>query len=769
MSGVGGKAPEMLGYGGSKCLSKVLLEHLSPGTYPPLSYRKFLESCLNLKMSQSNLAKMPDTLLGKFYLVDNPMEEPCYFSLHDGDDLCRLEWALDLDLVLTRPSKFLTPEIKLYDRRVYGRKANGVRFFQIRGGPKKKEEELFEVWVDYDVRASEFKFINKCSGLFGSERCLERMVWEALSRELEGHVHPPEHCRTLSGLIADFRKVSERLGTGLVLASHQRSKIRGQSPFCRKNQVFNILAATECEKNTPVVCLTSDLKYAYRLNESYAKVLLGENGRKRNESYGHGMRQRITRDDCQREMDEVEEEGIGKSTTSAKNGCDCDCCRDSEDFVRNMARRGPQKLYKVEMSGFDHLKFLGLFDNKTESVLLRASDLSIGSFDTEALTLHLDGDPVNSDLDPTVDAVSRKRLPRVALARQTPVLLSWCDNLRHSLGLPPHVYRIDEEDRDAFVGDFVEDLLLGRDEAFSAKQELLSELFSWLEVFKVAHHRHHGVTPAGDEEGEVEEEERKRRRAVREAYRLSVFGIFESHLEGLARRYVVFGLNAEGYDLPLLTASIVVYLRSTGKSKIFLNREGSKVRSLSFEGISLREAKKLVAPGFSLDSLASMCGLDSEMKKMKFPFDKMTSVSFLDEPTLPEKASDWVNTLDPKRSISQEEVDKIRAEFTAKGHASVGSYLREYLEVDVLLLLKSMTRLCASFYEQLGVHPADSNKWTVGSLAFLATQLYHARNKQVGTFTANNALLYSVCMDSSVRKPQVSRSLPSIFLGTKKT
>jgi hypothetical protein len=193
-----------------------------------------------------------------------------------------------------------------------------------------------------------------------------------------------------------------------------------------------------------------------------------------------------------------------------------------------------------------------------------------------------------------------------------------------------------------------------------------------------------------------------------------------------------------------LTSSIIVYLKNTGRTRIYLSREGSRVKSLGFEGVSLREAKRLLAPGFSLDSLASMCGLDGEMKKMKFPFDAMRSASFLDQPRLPASAKEWVNTLDPTKSISQAEVDEIQAEFDVQGHRSIYDYLSSYLDVDVLLLLKSMVKLCASYYDQLGIHPADVNKWTVGSLSFYATQTFHMRNKHVGSFSANHTLLFSV-------------------------
>jgi hypothetical protein len=588
------------------------------------------------------------------------------------------------------------------------------------------------------------------------------MFAEALGNETaaSAHKHNASVCSDILTVQANFSSVIEELAINIVLACHMGEKARGQPQFYSINQRFGFIAANKFDRSTPVLILTPDRKYVYLLHDKYAESVVAEPPRKRKPKcrVEENWRCRGVKDDAElhheAEDEQDEHRFVPTSVTEASNCCQCNPCKEAPDYSDSMMRIGPQRLYCISLSGFDHLKFLGLFNVETEQILLKAANFSIGAFDTESLTVHLDEDPaVRGELDPTVETVSNKKMPRIAVSRQTPVLLSWTDYFRLCSGEQRFRYRMNDDDPEAFVGQFVEDILTSRDEVVAAKYEMMHSLFSWLAVFRKAHHDHFGV-PEEEEDGEDEDakdevdpaasEEVKRRKKVRIAYKFSIFGLFERHLDELARRYLIFGMNSEAYDMPLLVSSIIVYLKNTGRSKIRLNREGSKVKSLSFEGVTIREAKRLLAPGFSLDSLASMCGLDSEIKKGKFPFDAMRTASFLDEPRLPASAAAWVNTLDPAKSISQEEVDAIQAEFDAKNYNCVGDYLAEYLDKDVLLLLKSMIKLCSSYYEQLGLHPADSNKWTVGSLSFLATQTYQMRHRRVGNFIANNCLLFSV-------------------------
>jgi hypothetical protein len=470
-------------------------------------------------------------------------------------------------------------------------------FLELRGSAK-KTELLYRVHSDYDHRLSEYKFIRRCSQPAAPTRCLVQMMAEALGKEdvSTSHIHRPSVCSDFVSVQTSLSKVTEELGTEIVLVCHQGDKVRGQSPFHKDNQLFGILAANKFNRDTPVLVLTADRKFVYLLHDKYAADVLSQTPRKRNMRFNSiGAHRGSAKYEGELHAEEPSRKKFKPtSVTEVSDGCTCDPCLNEHVFSNRMARRGPQRLYKIRMSSMDHLRFFGLLSASTEAMILRASEFSIGSFDTESITVYLDKDESNSDLFFGVDPVSRQKLPRVAFARQTPVLLSWTDYFRYSQGEPRFCYRLEDEDTETFAGHFVEDILTSRDEAVVAKYEILQSLFSWLEVFKKAHHAHYGVTLEDEEDEEEEEaednnavtdedyggggvcedeedddddneavgsrekeeeernaldpaadEEKKRKRRVRQAYRLSMFGLFEKQLEDLARRYVIFGLNAE--------------------------------------------------------------------------------------------------------------------------------------------------------------------------------------------------------------------------------
>ena len=766
-----GRSETVLGSSTEKSISKVLLEYLSSDSFPPVCYRKYLSSCLSLKQSNTCMASLSDDLLGRFYMSHDPMAEPTYFSFYHGPDLCRLETALGLTIVVTMRKTATCPVRKYYDRRAYRRSWEGGEtiFLELRGKAKNRES-LVIVGEDYDHRGSEYKFIRRCSTPRGEDNCLVRMMAEALDRDevAANHCHEDNYCSELLHVQTSFRRVVKELGTEVVLACHLGEIARGQTQFTAGNQNFGLLAANVTTPGTRVLVITPDRRFVYLLHEKYASrdVLAIRKNRMPHRGTATSSKH-LARTSGKDDVEKMEQEDQWTKkprtipVTNIRNGCQCDPCVGADNFSKRMARKGPQQLYVIRMSSFDHLKFFGLLDKSTEELILLASDYSLAAFDSESLTEYLaEDETINED---ATETVSGQSLPRVAVARQLPVLISHTSQFRHVSGLPIFRYRVDEENPDSFVGGFVEDLLTSKEEAMAAKKVLLRPLLDWLMVFKRAHYDHFDV-PLEEEDDKINEEmyqeqeeeeediaaqeEDKRRRIVRTAYNNSMFGVFAKQLEDLSNRFTVFGLNSEAYDLPLLSASILVYLKNKKKRGIHIIREGSRVKSLSFQGVTIREAQKLLAPGFSLDSLASMCGLDSEIKKMRFPFDVFRTASFLDEPRLPARAEDWVNTLDKSKSISQAEVDEIQAYFDSREYSSVYQYMQEYLDTDVLLLLKSMVRLCRSYHEQLGLHPSDSNKWTVGSLSFLATQTINMRGKHIGNYFANNCQLYSVSVYS---------------------
>ena len=231
---------------------------------------------------------------------------------------------------------------------------------------------------------------------------------------------------------------------------------------------------------------------------------------------------------------------------------------------------------------------------------------------------------------------------------------------------------------------------------------------------------------------------------VRRAWTQSLLGLLETRLHALCRGFFVFGFNASSFDNIVLASRLVTLAKQRGCRSVGMQREGSSIRYLLLDGIRLCEAKRLACPGTSLDSLGRACKL--EVVKGIFPFDRFTSLDFLDEPELPALASAWTSALAPHKNPTQVEVDAARAFYAASGFACVGAYLRHYLALDCLVLLRSLDAMHTRYYGILGLSFVESRKFTVSSLANAGAQTFLARHKRPGAFVCNHARLYGVSL-----------------------
>ena len=198
----------------------------------------------------------------------------------------------------------------------------------------------------------------------------------------------------------------------------------------------------------------------------------------------------------------------------------------------------------------------------------------------------------------------------------------------------------------------------------------------------------------------------------------------------------------QGFDMVILGSKIITYAKETGKKGVSLHREGSKIRFIKVGGVWIAEIKRLLSPGSSLSRLARTCNLVES--KMIFPFDRFTSPAFLQERRLPAFASAWSNELNPDASPTQQDVDSALAEFESHGDSCVGSYLKRYLRLDVIILLKSVVALKKEYYAILGLDFVECCKYTVSSLSALGAQSFLFRSKRVGQFFVNHSRMYSV-------------------------
>ena len=224
----------------------------------------------------------------------------------------------------------------------------------------------------------------------------------------------------------------------------------------------------------------------------------------------------------------------------------------------------------------------------------------------------------------------------------------------------------------------------------------------------------------------------------------SLMGKLEKALIRLTNRYIITAFNGESFDFPLIVNTLLLYAKELNAKGIRLQRQGSKIKSISISGIELIELTRLLTPGFSLENLGKTCGLEGD-EKCRFPFALFTSSQYLAERRLPADSKGWENNLDPTAEcLSQREIDKANEIFDQIGAESVGEYLCFYLKKDCNLTLKSSVKLMRAFYQLLGLHPAQSGKFTVSSLASMGVQSYLFRQRRIGFRFCNDPKIFSV-------------------------
>jgi hypothetical protein len=207
----------------------------------------------------------------------------------------------------------------------------------------------------------------------------------------------------------------------------------------------------------------------------------------------------------------------------------------------------------------------------------------------------------------------------------------------------------------------------------------------------------------------------------------------------------VFSFAGERYDNVLVAATLCTFFKNLDSAGyVKMSREGSKVKSISYDGITLLDVRKLLPAESSLNSFREMTGIkDDEAAKFDFPWDLLDeSLAVLDQPELPPDAASWKSRL-TGGGPSQERVDELRSSFAKNGHKNCREWLRFYLENDVIMLAKGTQKLFEAYKELFDVQVVDVCKNTVSSLSFYAGQMHLYRKKAPGMFAVNNRKTYA--------------------------
>ena len=235
---------------------------------------------------------------------------------------------------------------------------------------------------------------------------------------------------------------------------------------------------------------------------------------------------------------------------------------------------------------------------------------------------------------------------------------------------------------------------------------------------------------------------RKSFKKIESAWKGSLFGMIEARLQRLIHAYYVWALNGSSFDFVLLCGRLMIFAKEFKIGPVSVQKEGSKFRWLKLAGVRFCEIQHLLFPGTSLASLAKTCNLKES--KGIFPFDKFTSMDFLEEPKLPNQAEDWLSQLNPSKAPSQADVDEALSLFDQERFANVGEYLQHYLALDVSILLQCVIAMEKEYTRILGLDFIEVGKITVSSLSAAGAQAFLTRQKRVAQFSCNHARLYAV-------------------------
>ena len=198
--------------------------------------------------------------------------------------------------------------------------------------------------------------------------------------------------------------------------------------------------------------------------------------------------------------------------------------------------------------------------------------------------------------------------------------------------------------------------------------------------------------------------------------------------------------------------------------------DGLKVKRIPLnKSCVLLDAMQMTGKGFSLDDLAKTVGLSIE--KGEFPYEYVKTVDCLKK-QLPLDPEDWENSIG--RDSKDEDLNKIRlvgtlreiTEAEKKEEArltrirnrisrasqlyskwkceNLGCFMKCYLKLDCLLLMRSLEALKNMLCDILNVDFLDSGSASISSYANFCIQTYLFEHKRYGFREVSNPLLYSI-------------------------
>ena len=189
----------------------------------------------------------------------------------------------------------------------------------------------------------------------------------------------------------------------------------------------------------------------------------------------------------------------------------------------------------------------------------------------------------------------------------------------------------------------------------------------------------------------------------------------------------------------LLESYLIPYLFETNQ-RPKMEKRGSKVTLIKTRnGITFRDITKLLAPSTNLRNFGKLFNL--EMEKGFFCHGYFDSVTKLNDPRLPVDLEAWRSDLTGP-DVSEADVAAAHELYRKGGCNTLGDYLKLYLRLDVVILFVAGQKWRQKLKSLIHVDFVESRKFTISSLANLASGKSLVSRQEIGNFFPNNSQVY---------------------------
>lgn len=414
--------------------------------------------------------------------------------------------------------------------------------------------------------------------------------------------------------------------------------------------------------------------------------------------------------------------------------CKCYICTvEAKNYSENMSLDGQEKLCTIKPSCYELLKMLGIDTLSNRQIIDSLCELSMASFDIEAMTLKT-AQTLNLPAEPKYSELGG--IPEHTVKVQKPIMLAHTDGLKDV-----KVYRLSDYTdtySESSIFEMMEaywnDVVLRHSQIKEIKKTIAEPLLNYLEDYRKAHMEFVREYDVGDNE------------AIRvdmgKNYFNTLPGLLEHRISELIQEYIIFSFYGSGYDMVMIEEYLLPYMFET-KQRPKLDKKGDKVLLISTaNGIKFRDITKLLAPSTNLRSFGKLFSLNVE--KGHFPFKILQSLNSLLEPELPTSQYMWKSELTGAPTPSKKEIAEAIAIFKEKGFKNVGEYLEHYLILDVDILHKASNLWRKRLFNIIGLDFIDIKKFTISSFSYYANANTSAKLLRPGWFFPNNCQHYAL-------------------------